>query len=105
MFGTHSQDEFAFALGEYVEGCQKIASDYAAKHYPKNIQDPWKIDWLQKRARVIHGPGVHSFVDFETGNVLKAAGWKVPAKHARGNIYDEHHGLKGMGPHGPAYLK
>ena len=30
---------------------------------------------------------VHSFVNRETGEVLKAASWKAPAKHARGTIY------------------
>lgn len=26
------------------------------------------------------------FIDLSNGNILKAAGWKGPAKHARGNI-------------------
>lgn len=26
------------------------------------------------------------FIDMTNGNILKAAGWKTPAKHARGNI-------------------
>ena len=30
---------------------------------------------------------VHSFVEVETGDIFKAASWKAPAKHARGNIY------------------
>lgn len=29
---------------------------------------------------------VFCFVDLQNGNILKAAGWKAPAKHARGNI-------------------
>lgn len=29
---------------------------------------------------------VHCFIDNATGDVLKAAGWKAPAKGARGNI-------------------
>ncbi len=30
---------------------------------------------------------VHSFVEIETGDIYKAATFKAPAKHARGNIY------------------
>jgi hypothetical protein len=30
---------------------------------------------------------VHSFVEVATGNILKPASFKAPAKHARGNIY------------------
>jgi len=48
-----------------------------------------------------HGRHVHCFIDAETGDVLKAATWKAPAKDARGNLltgFDEveavfdHHG-------------
>jgi hypothetical protein len=48
---------------------------------------------------------VHCFLDRATGDVLKAASWKTPAKHARGNINDEHGGVGSMGPYGPAYLR
>jgi len=30
---------------------------------------------------------VHSFVEVSTGDIFKAASYKAPAKHARGNIY------------------
>ena len=39
---------------------------------------------------------VHSFVEVATGNVLKAAGWKAPAKHARGNIWDDDGGASAL---------
>ena len=44
----------------------------------------------QKRVKLITGNGqsVYCFVDKDTGNILKAASFKVPAKGARGNIYD-----------------
>lgn len=48
---------------------------------------------------------VHCFVDTKTGDVLKADGWKAPAKHARGNIFNPDNGLGLMGPYGPAYLR
>jgi hypothetical protein len=32
---------------------------------------------------------VHAFVDAMTGDLLMPAGWKAPAKGARGNILDE----------------
>jgi len=33
------------------------------------------------------GGSVHSFVEVATGDIFKAASYKAPAKHARGNIY------------------
>jgi len=38
------------------------------------------------------------------GDVFKSASYKAPAKHARGNIYDES-GVDCWGWHGPHYLR
>jgi hypothetical protein len=32
--------------------------------------------------------GMNKGVPMKTGDVLKAAGWSAPAKHTRGNIFD-----------------
>lgn len=32
---------------------------------------------------------VYGFIDKTNGDILKAASWRAPAKHARGNIWDE----------------
>ena len=37
----------------------------------------------------------------KVGDLLKAAGWRAPAKHSRGNILD---GTAQYGPYGPSYL-
>lgn len=50
---------------------------------------------------------VHCFVERATGNILKAAGWKAPAKHSRGNIRvgDASNWWNGaIGEYGAAYL-
>ena len=38
------------------------------------------------------------------GDVMKAASFKAPAKHARGNIFDEHNGLSKITQYGVEYL-
>jgi len=48
---------------------------------------------------------VYCFIDRTNGDVLKAASWKIPAKHARGNIFDEHNGLARCNVNGPEYLR
>ncbi len=45
------------------------------------------------------------FVDMETGNILKSAGWGKPAKHPRGNIFDKDGGMKYIAWTGPMYLE
>ena len=37
---------------------------------------------------VAKADGVHKGVPMIAGDVLKAAGWSAPAKHTRGNIFD-----------------
>jgi hypothetical protein len=89
---------FESSLQSFYAGCQAIHQ----KDYPRPVE--WRLDRLQKRVRLVREGSAHCFVEIATGDVLKAAGWKAPAKHARGNIYDESNGLKWMGPFGPAYL-
>lgn len=48
---------------------------------------------------------IYCFVDRGTGDILKPATFNTPAKGARGNIFDDHNGMKRMGPYGPAYNK
>jgi len=56
-----------------------------------------RTDWGDQRS-------VYGFVEIVTGNLLKAAGWKAPAKHARGNIHNSDP-LVGCGLYGMAYLR
>jgi hypothetical protein len=46
----------------------------------------------------------YGFIDLTSGDLLKADGWKKPAKHARGNLFSATP-LAGCGPYGMAYLK
>jgi len=46
----------------------------------------------------------YCFIDMTNGDVLKCAGWKSPAKHARGNIFNADNGVGAVGPHGARYL-
>jgi len=50
-------------------------------------------------------PHVHNFLDTTNGDVLKAAGWRAPAKHARANIFDNDYGMSGVGEYGAKYLR
>ncbi len=48
----------------------------------------------------VNGGSAFCFVEMETGNILKAAGWAAPAKGVRGNIAN---GLAGLTPYGAVY--
>ena len=62
-----------------------------------------------EQGRGAHVWGFVSLVDgtlqgapVKIGDLLKAASWKTPAKHARGNILD---GTAKYSPYGPDYMK
>jgi hypothetical protein len=78
--------------GQYV-----YTADTAGRKYIRIVHEYV----MPGRTAVGRGLSVHCFIDAETGDVLKAAGWKAPAKDARGNLltgFDEveavfdHHG-------------
>ncbi len=80
----------------YVEALQlTIAADYS-KNY-KNLTPPTvEIEIGRRYIKIVkasHFNGhstrsVQGFVDLTNGDILKAASWKAPAKHARGNVLD-----------------
>ena len=46
-----------------------------------------------------------AFIDSTNGDILKPASWKVPAKHARGNLFDRQKGTGMITPYVPDYLR
>ena len=108
MTYTPHETLFDVALELFVKGCSKISNDHRERHYPNNSPIYFETMHGKKYIRVVRADphkSVHCFVEISSGDVLKAASWKAPAKHARGNIHDEHGGLGSMGEYGPAYLK
>jgi len=82
-------------LAAHVEATQQIhdqgVRDLLGDDYEN--RRPTRILAIEGRkyAKIIKSRGpsdrsVHHFVNMETGEILKAANWKSPAKHARGNI-------------------
>ncbi len=64
----------------------------------KKYAKVWNVDHNGHRS-------IHCFVTLENGDILKAATYKAPAKHARGNIFDDDNGLQALTPHGVRYLR
>lgn len=44
------------------------------------------VQFGKRYARFVAAGSAMGFVDLENGDILKAASWKAPAKHARGNV-------------------
>ena len=105
------QEKFDGVLETFVIGCQTIHTTHMERNFPRTTPDTISATRGKRYARIVRKNGgspngsVHCFVDMTNGDVLKAASWKAPAKHARGNIFDEHNGLGLMNEYGPVYLR
>ena len=59
----------------------------------------------KRYSKVVYNGSVYAFVDKSNGDVLKPASWNAPAKHARGNIFNDDYGFGCCGVYSVAYLK
>lgn len=102
----------------WLAGANKVLEDHRqanCPNLPKEYLDPSEGERYIKISRlsenvdpVTHRPIVNSafaFIDRTNGDVLMAASWRAPAKHARGNILAPDNGLPCVGPYGIAYLR
>jgi hypothetical protein len=69
---------------------------YYTKELPKRGFLPFfgkfEVEYGKKYARIVKNEyqqsSVYCFIDLTNGNILKADGWKKPAKGARGSIWN-----------------
>lgn len=108
----NTNEKVAKALETFLAGVNKIHAEYMAKNFPTlKVARIEAMEGGKRYVRVIflsasgERESVYAFVDTTNGDVLKADGWKKPAKHARGNIFAADNGLTNMGPYGPVYLR
>ena len=95
-------ENFNEALENWLEKVEVIVNEqYGHISYMKKT-----ISMMvgRKYIRIVteDSPGSRSafcFIDKETGDVLKTASWKKPAKHARGNIFTDELGVGACGAH------
>ena len=103
-------------LDKFVNGCQGLI-DENHKQFTHFIPTRLRVSTGRRYIKIIVteargqeideqfvDSSVYCFIDKKNGDVLKSASWKAPAKHARGNIFDNFNGLKRMSAYGAAYL-
>jgi hypothetical protein len=93
----------------FLETCRSIAhKPYESGEYVGE-RPTFKAMIGAKYARIVrclrNGESAHCFIDLDTGDVLKADGWKRPAKKPRGNLFDDDGGAYGLTEHGARYLR
>jgi hypothetical protein len=111
MVKAEDKPDFETALASFMKGAQEIINKYWKEVAFKGEPHKLELERGKKYIRIVQVDSANvsrsawGFIDTTNGDVLKAAGWKIPAKKARGNIFDSSNGLKTIGPYGPAYLR
>lgn len=102
-------NNFDAVFADFLEGVQALVNE-SFKHYPSLTPPTVKAEVGRRYIRILTDGGpkgqrmAWGFVDKTNGDILKAAGWKAPAKHARGNIFNANP-YEGVSAYGPAYLR
>lgn len=92
---TFSKELFPQKLATFVEGVQAMVSKHYAAELTNLTPPVFTVTEGRRYLRVVRtetfgaSRSVFCFVDKTNGDILKAATWKAPAKHARGNVFDE----------------
>lgn len=107
-----SRTQFDTAIDRFVE----LAQEFINAEYKKAYGDAVAPPVLGKSAPGPNFVRLHvtrpgstaqsawAFVEISTGLIYKCAGWKKPAKHSRGWIFNANP-LDGMTMYGPEYLR
>ncbi len=107
---ANANPEVLVALDAFIPHLQAITTEYYSTKYPTLPIDTIGMEYGKKFARIFKinnsgGRSVHCFIDLTTGDVLKAAGWKAPAKGVRGNILARDPSKYGVTVYGANYLR
>jgi hypothetical protein len=99
---TMTQEQFQ----NKFESWFALVTNFLKEHDQKYNQiRPIKKNEGKRYIKIVVGTSAWAFIDKENGDILKPASWAAPAKHARGNIFDDHNGMRYLTPYGPAYLR
>ncbi len=96
-------------VDERIEGLltrlRELNRKYFAEHYPRSEVPEISSTMGKKWIKVIRETSVYAFIHMQTGEIFFPAGWRAPAKHARGNVYAEDYGMSCCNVSSVAYLK
>lgn len=105
----------------FLAACQAGCDAYRATNFPTLAKSELVVNqgsryiriddidrnpkYGQPNEREFNRQSAWAFIDRTTGDVLKPASFKAPAKGARGNIFDQWNGLARVTAYGPQYVK
>lgn len=115
-----TEQDFDTRLDEFVADCQAMIDKHFKEDFPTQSKkiairpggkkyiaiDVMRDDKAESIWAFIAVGDGHSkgMGHYKKGDIFKSASYKTPAKHARGNIFDDAKGMEHVTSYGPAYL-
>jgi len=101
--------QFIKEIEEFTSRVQSLIIEHYKTRFPTLVPPAVSVKFGRRYAKIIktdpHGDqSVYGFVDADTGDIYKAATWKAPAKHIRGNIFSVDGGMSSCNETGINYL-
>lgn len=87
---------FVSALADFLDLAQAKSDEHYATRFPSLTPEVYSVEPGQKFVRVVQkrpddrGGSVHCFVEKATGKIIKAAGYKAPAKRSNGELQSQY---------------
>ena len=106
-----TNDDLMVAVSTWLTTLNGLMLAHRNKNFSMLDPTVLSLDVGRKYIRVVSARGngggrsVYAFINKENGDVLMPAGWKAPAKHARGNVFDSDNGVNCCGTYGVKYIK
>jgi hypothetical protein len=102
---TYEPVVFQGPFEKWFKQCDSLYQDGRRKKLGYHLNYKFGRKYIKVLSSTGNQTGTWAFVELETGNIYKPAGWRKPAKHARGNIFDKDGGMKYMQWTGPMYME
>lgn len=91
-----TKTEINRAVWEFVRDWQRFYDEYMEANFPTLNNPRIEIKKGRKYFKITREGSVIGFVDTTTGDIFKAASWRAPAPHARGNVFSDQHGAEAL---------
>ena len=102
------RNKIVLQISNFLTEAQSMIDNYMGHNFPNLDRSVLNLELGKKYAKVyktdMSGRSIFCFIDLTNGDILKAATWKQPAKHARGNIFHDNP-TSAITPYGAKYLK
>jgi hypothetical protein len=101
--------EFAPRVYQFIERYQAMLDDYwKERGYIQptpTVTTKFGTKYVRIFKRKYGQESIACFIDMRNGDILMAATYKAPAKHARGNIFSDQCGMEAMDEFGAKRLR